>query len=160
MDANVDINKNPYLLQMLQHGWVNVAEGYPDYNAPTFATSKDWDRTTKCSGATRIDYALANPAGRQLVSDFTLLRDLSTKQHLGLQVTLNLERMDQEALRYKGPTPYLPTPEGIPDEELQALGDMVATRFQARLAQDDAFDNVEETFCRANQASHDYNIAL
>ena len=113
MDANIDIDKHPYLLQMLQKGWSNVADGFPDFTAPTFATNKDWDRVSRCSGATRIDYVLANPAARSLVTDFALMRDLGTKQHLGLQVTLDLHHMDQTAARFQGPTAYQPTPRGI-----------------------------------------------
>ena len=109
MDANADIRGSPFLLQMTQEGWHNVAQGSPDEHAPTYATQKDWDRITPVNGATRIDYVFANTAGRHLVQSFRLLRDLPAKQHLGLQVTLDLHRFYQLALRFHNPVPY-PTP--------------------------------------------------
>ena len=103
MDANVDITEHPRLLQMLQTGWSNVAEGTPDHNQPTYGGTTDWDRVTKVSGATRIDYILANAAGRTMVTDFCYLRNLPAKSHVGLKLTLDTDRCDQTALRFVAP---------------------------------------------------------
>ena len=35
MDANIDLNHSAFLVQMSRLGWSNVAEGYPDADAPT-----------------------------------------------------------------------------------------------------------------------------
>ena len=78
-----------------------------------------------------MDCILANPAARSLVTDFTLLRDLA--KHLGLQITLDLQHMEQQALWFPGPTAYQPTPEGIPDEELHALGELVGLASQTHV---------------------------
>ena len=56
MDANADPNASPFPVRLLQEGWHNVGQGIPDEKAPTFATSKDWGRRARCSGATRVDY--------------------------------------------------------------------------------------------------------
>ena len=41
MDANINTNDSPPLLDALQNGWANVADGCPDARAPTYATNKD-----------------------------------------------------------------------------------------------------------------------
>ncbi|MCP4449808.1 MAG: hypothetical protein GY811_31420 [Myxococcales bacterium] len=94
MDANTNIDDNPHLLHMMQHGWFNVAEGTPDHTMHTYGNIPDWDRVTKCPRTSRIDYIIANQAARSLVTHFCYLRDLPAKSHVGLQVTLDLSRLD------------------------------------------------------------------
>ena len=157
MDANTDIDANPHLLHMLNHGWYNVAEGTPDHLNHTYGGLLDWDRTTKCAHTSRIDYILANKAGRSLVKDFCYLRDLPAKSHVGLQATLDLGRLDQTASRLLAPTPYPPNDGGHEEHELQALGALIAGRYHAGMVQADSQDDVEKMFAIANEASHVYH---
>ena len=135
MGADVNINDSPPPLDLLQNGWANVAEGFPDAKAPTYATNKDWDRRAPGSGATRIDYILVNAAGRHLVKDFALMRSLPAKQHLGLQDTIDLDLCTQEARGLQRPVPYPSPPDSYPWEVQQAPGGIVHGQFAARMGQ-------------------------
>ena len=106
--------------ELLQNGWANAAEGYPDAKYPAYATNKDWDRRTPSSGATRIDYILVTAAGRHLAKAFVLMRNLPAKQRLGLQVTIDLDLRAQAARRLHKPVPYPSPPDTYPWEEQQA----------------------------------------
>ena len=117
MDANINVIDSPPPLELLQTGRANVAEGFPDEKPPTYATNKDWDRRALGSGATRIDYVLANAAGRHPVKDFALMRTLPAKQHLGLQVTIDLDLCTRATRRLQKPVPYPSPPDTHPWEE-------------------------------------------
>ncbi|MCP4446918.1 MAG: hypothetical protein GY811_16445, partial [Myxococcales bacterium] len=158
MGANTNIDDNPHLLHMLQHGWFNVAEGTPDHTMHTYGNIPDWDRVTKCPRTSRIDYIIANQAARSLVTDFCYLRDLPAKSHVGLQVTLDLSRLDHTARRLLAPTPYPPDDGAHEGHELQALGTLIAGRYQDRMEQADTRDDVERMFALANEASHEYHL--
>ena len=92
---------------------------------PPSGASVDWDRRSSGDNCTRIDYVFANQKARSLVTDFALLRDRPTKQHLGLLVTLGLNPATNTARRMRAVVPYPTKQPSLDPDELHALGDVM-----------------------------------
>ena len=88
MDCNTSPEKSlQFQKSLATNQWFDVAECFQNTN-PTFCANPNWDKITPGPGVSRPDYIVANSAALALCTNFTIRRDLSTKGHLGLQITI------------------------------------------------------------------------
>ena len=95
----------------------------------------------------------ANAAGRHLVKDFFVLRDVATKQRLGCQGALDLDLTQQRAARWQRPAPNHPPLPSVPRDERGALGAHIEAAHKPRLDAANQADDVDGVFAIAKPSS-------
>ena len=110
MDANTSIANSMAIQEALssrKRRWYDAAELYRGENGPepTYCNVKGWDKVSR-HGATRPDVILPNESAKAACTGFEVRRDLATKNHLGLQVTLELDALREEQLEMEVPREY------------------------------------------------------
>ena len=105
MDANTTVDSSLVLTQSLaSHKWIDLgahfAQGEPEY---TFGASANWDKFSKGTGVTRPDLILANQPALDICTSFRLRRDLTQKNHLGLQITIKYDNCIEQYVTHMPP---------------------------------------------------------
>ena len=94
MDANTSINNSHCLSTAISSGlWTDLGSFFTNNcPEPTFCASKTWNKISWGKHVTRPDLIFANKAALQICKGFRLRRDLTPKGHLGLEITISVER--------------------------------------------------------------------
>ena len=105
MDANTTVEPSLVLTQSLaSQKWVDLgahfAQGEPEY---TYGASANWDKFSKGIGVTRPDLILANQAAPDICASFCLRRDLTQRNHLGLQITIKYANCTEQYIIHMPP---------------------------------------------------------
>ena len=92
MDANCSFASSVAMRLAVSSGkWVDLGSHFTNRSPePTFSKNKDWNKHDWGRGVTRPDFVLVNQPALQICAGFRLVRDLSPRGHLGLEVSLRL----------------------------------------------------------------------
>ena len=109
MDANTSVSGSQCLSCALATGrWVDLGAHFTNNNPqPTFCSDKKWDKLSWSKNVTRPDLIFANSAAVAICESFRIRRDLSPKGHLGLEVTINCQKICQTFQTFQPPRAFL-----------------------------------------------------
>ena len=110
LDASTSVRDSMAIQEALKSSkarWYDAAARHQGAEGPdpTYCNRKGWDRVSR-HGATRPDVILLNEPAKAACTGFEVRRDLTTKNHLGLQIKLEVEALREEQLEMEVPREY------------------------------------------------------
>ena len=161
MDANTRVSESEAIQTAIQSGtrrWYDAAQLFQgsDGPEPTYGHMKGWDRVTR-EGATRPDIILLNEEAKAACKGFRVRRDLPTRQHLGLEVDIEVGKLTERTVRLVRPKEYKVWKAGKMKEEEKRellLQASMRTGIDATVVQ--AQDKVEERWAKFGELCEAY----
>ena len=165
MDANTSIaNSHCMSLAVAAGTWIDLGSHFSNGKpSPTSSSRKTRDKHSWGKHATRPDFIFANGPALSIIDSFQIRRDLAPKGHLGLEIIVNLDWVDNTLRMIKHPKCF-PNQSSSSIEEQEATAAKVLLKWrkdfdQAKHDPDSAwhiFAQIAEEYLRTIHAGSKY----